>query len=66
MLETVKKNGGKAELHIFEGEGHGWRQAKTIRKALERELEWYQGVFNGTIQDAYSTSLQPTLHSTPP
>ena len=49
MLETVKKNGGKAELHIFEGEGHGWRQAKTIRKALERELEWYQGVFNGTI-----------------
>ena len=49
MLEAVREHGGTAELRIFEGEGHGWRQAKTIREALARELEWYQGVLNGTI-----------------
>ncbi|KAI0711157.1 Alpha/Beta hydrolase protein [Cerioporus squamosus] len=47
MLETIKKHGGRAELRIFEGEGHGWRQAKTVQEALEREIEWYQNVFGG-------------------
>lgn len=49
MLHQIKRNGGRAELHIFEGEGHGWRQAQTIREALEREIAWYQGVFNGSV-----------------
>lgn len=49
MLETVTKHGGRAELHIFEGEGHGWRQAKTIQEALEREIEWYRDVFRGNL-----------------
>ena len=49
MLEAVRENGGRAELHVFEGEGHGWRQATSIRKALELELEWYQAVLNHTI-----------------
>ncbi len=48
MLETIKKHGGHAELRIFEGEGHGWRQAKTVQEALEREIEWYQNVFGGS------------------
>ena len=45
MLEVVRQNGGTAELHIFEGEGHGWRQAKTVREALKLELDWYQRIF---------------------
>ena len=44
MFEAVQNGGGKAELHVLEGEGHGWRQATSVRKALELELEWYQTV----------------------
>ena len=47
MLQTIKKHGGHAELRIFEGEGHGWRQAKTIQEALEKEIDWYRSVFRG-------------------
>ncbi|RPD65631.1 alpha/beta-hydrolase [Lentinus tigrinus ALCF2SS1-7] len=47
MLETIKKHGGRAELHIFEGEGHGWRQAKTLQEALKREIDWYKNVLRG-------------------
>ena len=50
MLEAVRNSGGTAKLHIFEGEGHGWRQAKSIRKALKLELEWYQAVLNNTVE----------------
>ena len=49
MFEAIQESGGRAELHIFEGEGHEWRQAASVRKALELELEWYQTVLNGTI-----------------
>ena len=27
---------------MFEGEGHGWRKAETIKAALEAELSWYE------------------------
>ena len=49
ILEMVRNSGGRADLHIFEGEGHEWRQGKSISKALELELELYQDVLNGTI-----------------
>ena len=48
MLEAVKKHGRRTELHVFEGEGHSsWRQAMTIRKALEKEIDWYKDVLRG-------------------
>ena len=49
MFEAVRESGGRAELHIFEGEGHEWRQATSVTKALELELELYQTALNGTI-----------------
>lgn len=43
MKERVDQAGnGKAELVIFEGEGHGWRKAENKKKALEAELEFYR------------------------
>ena len=49
ILETVRNGGGRAELHVLEGEGYEWRQAKSISKALELELELYQTVLNNTV-----------------
>ncbi|KDQ07700.1 hypothetical protein BOTBODRAFT_70240 [Botryobasidium botryosum FD-172 SS1] len=44
MVETIKGRGGKAEIVLFSGEGHGWRRASTIRIALERQLTFFNEV----------------------
>ena len=36
----------------FEGEQHGFRQAKNIKRALDAELYFYSRVFNFTLADA--------------
>jgi dipeptidyl aminopeptidase/acylaminoacyl peptidase len=36
----------------FEGEGHGFRQAANIRRALEAELSFYAQVFGFALADA--------------
>ena len=36
----------------FEGEQHGFRQAKNIKRALDAELYFYSRVFNFTPADA--------------
>lgn len=46
MVDVIKKNGGEVEYIEFEGEGHGWRQAKNIQSALEAELRFYERVFD--------------------
>ncbi|GBR44526.1 peptidase S9 [Neokomagataea tanensis NBRC 106556] len=35
----------KAELHIYAGEKHGFRQQETVMDAFSRELAFYQAVF---------------------
>ncbi|KAH9949250.1 alpha/beta-hydrolase [Amylocystis lapponica] len=45
IVRIVEEQGGRAELHVFEGEGHGWRRADTIKMALEKELGFYEDVF---------------------
>jgi dipeptidyl aminopeptidase/acylaminoacyl peptidase len=45
IVSTIKKNGGKVDYIVFEGEGHGWRKAENIKKALETELAFYEKVF---------------------
>lgn len=45
MVEEIKKQGGKAELVIFPGEGHGWRKALTMKVALEKQLEYFNDAF---------------------
>ncbi|KAG9225461.1 hypothetical protein CCMSSC00406_0002964 [Pleurotus cornucopiae] len=45
MRDTILKNGGVVEYRLYEGEGHGWRQDKNIKDALERELGFYESQF---------------------
>jgi dipeptidyl aminopeptidase/acylaminoacyl peptidase len=35
----------------FEGEGHGFRRAETIKRCLEAELYFYARVFGFTLAD---------------
>ena len=42
MAEAMRAVGKDVELVIYEGEGHGFRQASTIIDSLERELAFYQ------------------------
>ncbi|KAF5375944.1 hypothetical protein D9615_008213 [Tricholomella constricta] len=44
IYDGVKSRGGIIEYKLYLGEGHGWRQEKNIRDALERELQFYEGV----------------------
>lgn len=34
--------GGRCEMIIFEGEGHGFRQAANKKRAMEEELSFYR------------------------
>ncbi|KAJ7051404.1 alpha/beta-hydrolase [Mycena amicta] len=44
MISVIKSQGrgGAVEYVVFEGKGHGWREAETIEKALNTELAFYQ------------------------
>lgn len=46
MYKTIQGVGTKAKYILFEGEGHGFRQAKNIKRALEEEEAWYLSCFN--------------------
>lgn len=45
IVKKIKEAGGTVNYITFEGEGHGWRKAETIRKAQQAELDWYNGIF---------------------
>lgn len=45
MAAAVAAKGLEVELIVFEGEGHGFRRAETIERALEAELAFYRRVF---------------------
>ena len=44
MVKTIKGVGGKADIVLFDGEGHGWRKAETIEATLEKELVFWEGI----------------------
>ncbi|THH26456.1 hypothetical protein EUX98_g7730 [Antrodiella citrinella] len=44
IVKLIKANNGSVEYVVYEGEGHGWRKAETIKAALEKELHFYEGV----------------------
>ena len=46
MKKVIEEHGGYVEYELFEGEGHGWRRAETIKAALHRELRFYQHVLS--------------------
>jgi dipeptidyl aminopeptidase/acylaminoacyl peptidase len=43
LHQALVAAGQTAELVVFEGEGHGFRRAETLRAALEAELAFYRG-----------------------
>ena len=46
MVDALRDKGLPVAYLTFEGEQHGFRQAKNIRRALEAELYFYSRVFN--------------------
>lgn len=42
MVEIGKKSGLDIEMIVFEGEGHGWRMGKNIKRSLEEEEKWWR------------------------
>ncbi|SEE04084.1 S9 family peptidase [Ruania alba] len=45
MAAAVRAAGMEVEVHMFDGEGHGFRRAENKRAALEAELAFYGRVF---------------------
>ena len=45
MVDALKDKGLPVMYMAFEGEQHGFRQAKNIRRALDGELYFYSRIF---------------------
>lgn len=48
MARAVRAAGHEVEVHVFEGEGHGFRKAASTEQALTAELAFYGKVFGFT------------------
>jgi dipeptidyl aminopeptidase/acylaminoacyl peptidase len=46
LRDAITAAGGHCELLLFEGEGHGFRQAGSMTMALETELAFYQRILD--------------------
>jgi dipeptidyl aminopeptidase/acylaminoacyl peptidase len=49
MAEALRRKGIPVAHLTFEGEGHGFRRAETIKRCLEAELYFYARVFGFTL-----------------
>ena len=45
IVKSIRDRGGKVEYIVFQGEGHSWRKAENVKRSLEEELHFYEGVF---------------------
>jgi dipeptidyl aminopeptidase/acylaminoacyl peptidase len=52
MVETLRTKGVPVAYLPFEGEGHGFRRAENIKRALEAELYFYARVLGFSLADA--------------
>ena len=52
MIDVLDRQGLPVACLMFEGEGHGFRQADTLRRCLEAELLFYARVFGFAPADA--------------
>jgi dipeptidyl aminopeptidase/acylaminoacyl peptidase len=63
MVDALAARGVPVAYLSFEGEGHGFRRAETIRRALEAELSFYGQVFGfepaGDIEPVAIQGLSP-------
>ncbi|MCJ1251817.1 hypothetical protein MMC30_009055 [Trapelia coarctata] len=45
MAKVIQEHGGKAKVVVFEGEGHGFRRAENVKRAIvEQERWWVEGL----------------------
>lgn len=44
ISHAIEQTKGHVEVKLYEGEGHGWRRAESIKDALEREKLFYESV----------------------
>ncbi len=51
MVDALKKKGIPVAYIAYEGEQHGFRQAKNIKRTLEAELYFYSTIFNFECAD---------------
>lgn len=47
MYQRLKDHGVTTEIKIYPGEGHGFRNAETLRDSFQREYDFYSRVFRG-------------------
>ena len=63
MVEALREKNIPVAYVLFEGEGHGFRQAANVRQALENELSFYAQVFDfqaaGEIEPVEIENLSP-------
>ena len=52
MVAALHAKGTPVAYLAFAGEGHGFRQAENIKRALESELYFYGRIFGFTPADA--------------
>ena len=57
MYQAVRAKGLPVAYLLFEGEQHGFRQARTIRRTLEAELAFYGRIFGFVPADAIGEPL---------
>ena len=57
MFQAVKDRGLPVALQVFHGEGHGFRLASNIRKALDSELSFLGQVWGLTPGDEDLTPI---------
>jgi dipeptidyl aminopeptidase/acylaminoacyl peptidase len=53
IVDALRRQGIPYAYLPFEGEGHGFRQAANIRRALEAELSFYAQVFGFQLADDF-------------
>jgi dipeptidyl aminopeptidase/acylaminoacyl peptidase len=52
MADALRAKGLPVALIMFEGEGHGFRQAANLKRSLEAELSFYAQVFGFSLADS--------------
>ena len=45
IYAALQANGVRTEMHLYAGEGHGFRKAETIRDVFEKEARFYGRIF---------------------
>ena len=61
IFEVLKKKGTPTGMLLFVGEGHGFRSAPNIKRALEAELYFYSKILGIELPESFDPA--PALHN---